>query len=126
MDKIASSLSLELLKEPDSDALSVSQRLNMSFSHIIPAPNLILQTLNLSLQAGRAVQNQHVSHPTTFLGVPKNNQRKRKTPYILVVVVVTQGSAESSKSDEKIPSWAKSDSDEPPPWAQDKPNNNSS
>jgi len=59
MDKIASSLSLELLKELDSDALSVSQRLNMSFSHIIPAPNLILQTLNLSLQAGRTVLRFH-------------------------------------------------------------------
>lgn len=43
----------------------------------------------------------------------------------LVVVAVTQGSAESSKSsDEKIPSWAKPDSDEPPPWARDESNNN--
>ncbi|KAG5082485.1 hypothetical protein JHK84_052523 [Glycine max] len=49
-----------------------------------------------------------------------------KTPHRLVVVAVTQGSAESSKSDEKIPSWAKPNSDEPPPWAQDEPNNNSS
>lgn len=40
------------------------------------------------------------------------------------MVAVTQGSAESSKkSDEKIPSWAKPDSDEPPPWARDEPNN---
>jgi len=80
----------------------------------------------LTLSCAGAVQNQHVSHPTTFLGVPKNNQRKRKTPHRLVVVAVTQGSAESSKSDEKIPSWAKPDSDEPPPWARDEPNNNSS
>ncbi|OIW05044.1 hypothetical protein TanjilG_18645 [Lupinus angustifolius] len=44
----------------------------------------------------------------------------------LVVVAVTQGSAESSKSsDEKIPSWAKPDSNEPPPWAKDETNKNS-
>ncbi|KAG4997580.1 hypothetical protein AAZX31_10G153200 [Glycine max] len=58
-DEIASSLSSELLKEPDSDALSVSQRLNLSFSHITPTPNLILQTLNLSPQAGRTVLGFH-------------------------------------------------------------------
>lgn len=36
-----------------------------------------------------------------------------------VVVAITKGSAKSSKSDEKIPSWARPDSDEPPPWARD-------
>ena len=80
----------------------------------------------LTLLCAGAVQNQHVSHPTAFLGVPKNNQRKMKTPHRLVVVAVTQGSAESSKSDEKIPSWAKPDSDEPPPWVRDEPNNKNS
>ncbi|KAA3454156.1 Dimethylaniline monooxygenase [N-oxide-forming] 1 [Gossypium australe] len=30
----------------------------------------------------------------------------------------TEGSADSSKSEESIPSWAKPGSDEPPPWAQ--------
>ncbi|XP_072997252.1 uncharacterized protein [Typha latifolia] len=40
----------------------------------------------------------------------------------LVVVCVTKGSAKSSKSDEKIPSWARPDSDEPPPWARDEGN----
>ncbi|KAG5082486.1 hypothetical protein JHK84_052524 [Glycine max] len=58
-DKIASSLSSELLKEPDSDALSVSQCLNLSFSHITPTPNLILQTLNLSPQAGCTILGFH-------------------------------------------------------------------
>jgi len=38
-------------------------------------------------------------------------------------VAVTKGSAESSKSDEKIPSWAKPDSEEPPPWAQNEAQN---
>lgn len=35
------------------------------------------------------------------------------------VVAVTEGSAKASKSEETIPSWAKPDSDEPPPWARD-------
>lgn len=35
------------------------------------------------------------------------------------VFAVTEGSAKSSKSDERIPSWARPDSDEPPPWARD-------
>ncbi|KAI4301179.1 hypothetical protein L6164_034485 [Bauhinia variegata] len=44
----------------------------------------------------------------------------------VVVVGVTQGSADSSKSEETVPSWAKPDSDEPPPWARDEPNNSAS
>ncbi|WVZ08128.1 hypothetical protein V8G54_021474 [Vigna mungo] len=70
-----------------------------------------------------AIQNQHVSQSTTFLRAPHYHHRKRKP---LVVVAVTQGSAESSKSEEKIPSWAKPDSDEPPPWARDEANKNTS
>ncbi|CAJ1976238.1 unnamed protein product [Sphenostylis stenocarpa] len=58
-DPIAHSLSFELLKEPDCDPLSVSQRLHLSFSHITPTPNVILQTLNLSPQAGRTVLGFH-------------------------------------------------------------------
>ncbi|KAB2618260.1 hypothetical protein D8674_014129 [Pyrus ussuriensis x Pyrus communis] len=42
----------------------------------------------------------------------------RKSSRRFSVSAVTKGSAKSSKSDEKIPSWAKPDSDEPPPWAQ--------
>lgn len=34
------------------------------------------------------------------------------------VNAVTKGSAESSKSEETVPSWAKPCSEEPPPWAQ--------
>lgn len=58
-DPIASAISSELLKEPDSDPSSVAQRLNLSFSHITPTPNLILETLNLSLEAGRNVLGFH-------------------------------------------------------------------
>lgn len=36
----------------------------------------------------------------------------------LQVVAATEGSAKSEPSDPKIPSWAKPDSDEPPPWAR--------
>ncbi|KAF7818374.1 uncharacterized protein G2W53_023829 [Senna tora] len=53
--------------------------------------------------------------------IGKSNSSNR-----FVVVGVTQGSTDSSKSDEAIPSWAKPDSDEPPPWARDQPNNNTS
>ncbi|RHN43160.1 putative pentatricopeptide [Medicago truncatula] len=58
-DPIAIAISSELLKEPDSDPSSVTQRLNLSFSHITPTPNLILETLNLSLEAGRNVLGFH-------------------------------------------------------------------
>ncbi|KAK7396398.1 hypothetical protein VNO78_17382 [Psophocarpus tetragonolobus] len=82
----------------------------------------------LTLSSAGAIRYQHVSssQPTTLLGVCPKNQRKRKTPRRFVEVAVTQGSAESSKSEEKIPSWAKPDSDEPPPWARDEPNNKNS
>ncbi|XP_057721951.1 uncharacterized protein LOC130936006 [Arachis stenosperma] len=75
-----------------------------------------------------ALQNYHSSkyahlvvspHRNTF-GFRFEDTRSRSTPsHRLVVVAVTQGSAESNKSDENIPSWAKPDSDEPPPWARD-------
>ncbi|KAK7330273.1 hypothetical protein VNO77_24463 [Canavalia gladiata] len=58
-DPIAHSLSSELLKDPNSDPLSVSQRLHLSFSHITPTPNLVLQTLNHSPEAGRTVLGFH-------------------------------------------------------------------
>ncbi|MQL75637.1 hypothetical protein Taro_008023 [Colocasia esculenta] len=37
----------------------------------------------------------------------------------LVVLATTKGSAKSSESEETIPSWARPDSEEPPPWARD-------
>jgi hypothetical protein len=42
------------------------------------------------------------------------------------VCAATEGSAKSSKSEETIPSWAKPDSDEPPPWAKGEGKENSS
>ncbi|RWW29096.1 hypothetical protein GW17_00006399 [Ensete ventricosum] len=38
------------------------------------------------------------------------------------VFAATEGSTKSNKSDEQIPSWARPDSDEPPPWARDEGN----
>ncbi|KAK4252545.1 hypothetical protein QN277_014531 [Acacia crassicarpa] len=55
VDPIAQSLSNELLMDPDSDPLSVTQRLQLGFSHIKPTAELVLQTLNISPEAGRTV-----------------------------------------------------------------------
>ncbi|WJX84300.1 hypothetical protein P8452_66889 [Trifolium repens] len=79
-----------------------------------------------SLSTVYALQNRHASQHTTFLDVPLSHKiflSKRKPQHRFVVVEVTKGSAESSKSDEKIPSWAKPDSDEPPPWAKNEAQN---
>ncbi|KDP31371.1 hypothetical protein JCGZ_11747 [Jatropha curcas] len=60
-DPIAQSLSAELVKSPDTDSLAISQRLNLNFSHIANSitPSLVLQTLNLSPEAGRTVLGFH-------------------------------------------------------------------
>ncbi|KAJ7956491.1 Pentatricopeptide repeat [Quillaja saponaria] len=55
LDPVAQSISGELLKDPDSDPISVTQRLQLNFSHIVPTPTQVLRTLNLSLEAGRTV-----------------------------------------------------------------------
>ncbi|XP_038881100.1 uncharacterized protein LOC120072709 isoform X2 [Benincasa hispida] len=47
------------------------------------------------------------------IGSRNNGYRK------LTVFAVTEGSAKSSESEETIPSWAKPDSEEPPPWARE-------
>lgn len=71
-------------------------------------------------------------HTTVVSVVPRQNRflgtriGKKKWWNRVVVVGVTQGSADSSKSEEAIPSWAKPDSDEPPPWARDESNNSAS
>ncbi|XP_057963717.1 small ribosomal subunit protein mL104 (rPPR9)-like [Malania oleifera] len=54
-DQVAHSLSTELLRDPDSDPLSIIQRLELSFSHITLSPPLLLSTLKLSPDAGRTV-----------------------------------------------------------------------
>ncbi|OMO62947.1 hypothetical protein CCACVL1_22561 [Corchorus capsularis] len=54
-DPVAQSLSTELVKDPSSDPLPITQRLQLNFSHIKLTPLLISQTLNLSSEAGRSV-----------------------------------------------------------------------
>ncbi|XP_061338106.1 uncharacterized protein LOC133284973 [Gastrolobium bilobum] len=74
-----------------------------------------------------AIHCQHASKPRSCVGGPQkmfSNGMKKLNGF--AVVAVTQGSADSNKSEETIPSWAKPDSDEPPPWARDEPNNNAS
>lgn len=78
-------------------------------------------------------RKQNPWYPRLFLGaghrildqsvVGKGNRNDidhptRRLSHRFSVFAVTEGSAKSSKSEEKIPSWAKPDSDVPPPWAQ--------
>ena len=59
-------------------------------------------------------------YPRSFLSQAKRNPRRGK----FCVVALTESSKESSnkkteeEEESKIPSWARPDSDEPPPWAQ--------
>ncbi|CAN8264871.1 unnamed protein product [Cochlearia groenlandica] len=53
-NQIALSFSKELTGNPEAEPQSISQSFNLSFSHITPDSDLILQTLNLSPEAGRA------------------------------------------------------------------------
>lgn len=60
-----------------------------------------------------------------FLSVTLQRNQHQCVPHAhvlsrrFIVCATTEGSAKSSKSDEQIPSWARPDSDEPPPWARD-------
>ncbi|XP_047327275.1 pentatricopeptide repeat-containing protein PNM1, mitochondrial [Impatiens glandulifera] len=58
-EEIAKSISSELIKDPESDSLSLNQRLDLNFSHITLTPSLILRTLNVSPEAGRSVLEFH-------------------------------------------------------------------
>ncbi|XP_023515592.1 pentatricopeptide repeat-containing protein PNM1, mitochondrial-like [Cucurbita pepo subsp. pepo] len=55
VDQTSQSLATELLKDPDLDPLPITKRLQLSFSHVKPNPELVLNTLNLSSEAGRTV-----------------------------------------------------------------------
>ncbi|KAL6222134.1 hypothetical protein ACLB2K_005526 [Fragaria x ananassa] len=81
-----------------------------------------------------ACRNDNPPLPKSFMGVGHKildqtsasiNQglyrsQTKRSSYRFSVSAVTKGSAKSSKSDEKIPPWARPDSEEPPPWAQSK------
>lgn len=53
-ETIGQALSCELLKDPDVESLSLSQRLDLSFSHVTITPSLVVNTLNISPDAGRS------------------------------------------------------------------------
>ncbi|CAL9027428.1 unnamed protein product [Prunus brigantina] len=85
-------------------------------------------------------RNDNPSLPKPFLGGGRRildqtianrnqghyNSKKKKSSRRFSVSAVTEGSAKSSKSEEKIPPWARPDSDEPPPWAQGEGKNDGS
>jgi len=102
-------------------------RLNLCYNLQTPSMAVTNRTaFSSSLSTVCTLQNRHASQPTTFLGIPlcqKPFLSNKKSPHKFLTVAVTKGSAESSKSDEKIPSWAKPDSEEPPPWAQNEAQN---
>ncbi|KAH7667314.1 hypothetical protein IHE45_12G050700 [Dioscorea alata] len=65
-----------------------------------------------------------------LVGIWKRSQCRRKKHSSrfydrFIVFAATEGSAKSSQSDDKIPSWARPDSDEPPPWARGEDNGSS-
>lgn len=64
-----------------------------------------------------------ISLTPVYLGTSKSSccirDQDNKGLYKFIVRATTKGSTKSGKSEEKIPSWAKPDSDEPPPWAQE-------
>ncbi|KAM4118675.1 hypothetical protein ACB094_02G220200 [Castanea mollissima] len=76
---------------------------------------IILVLHNNSLTPTPRVENP--LYPRSFLYQAKRNPRRGK----FCVVALTESSKGSKKTEEeesKIPSWARPDSDEPPPWAQ--------
>lgn len=67
---------------------------------------------SLAFNYGRIDTKRIAFEHSRPIGRRNNGYRK------LTVVAVTEGSAKSSESEETIPSWAKPNSEEPPPWAR--------
>ncbi|KAG4109769.1 hypothetical protein ERO13_D13G006900v2 [Gossypium hirsutum] len=81
----------------------------------------LLSPCNSILVRGFPIRENESSSPPLFLSVRDrflNRNKRLSRGGLLVQLNATEGSADSSKSEESIPSWAKPDSDEPPPWAQ--------
>lgn len=69
----------------------------------------------LFLGIGHGILNQQTGNRNQ----KHHNHGEKQFSRKFCVYAVTEGSAKSSsKSEEKIPSWAKPESNEPPPWAQ--------
>ncbi|KAK5770079.1 uncharacterized protein LOC108463064 [Gossypium arboreum] len=81
----------------------------------------LLSPCNSILVRGFPIRENESSSPPLFISVRDgflNRNKRLSRGGLLVQLNATEGSADSSKSEESIPSWAKPDSDEPPPWAQ--------
>ncbi|EEF33846.1 uncharacterized protein LOC8258760 [Ricinus communis] len=89
----------------------------MAAALIIPCNSNIIQASYSTLFG---VRRRILNKPTGKVNVSTRKFCKR-----LTVFAATEGSADSSKSEENIPTWAKPDSDEPPPWARDEGSGNS-
>ncbi|KAJ3668987.1 hypothetical protein LUZ60_010937 [Juncus effusus] len=86
-----------------------------------------MATISSLCASNLQIRNQFLCRNREFKPLIRKNKHSHNQKSRFVVLAVTKGSAKSSKkSDEKIPSWARPDSDEPPPWAskEGKGNNN--
>ncbi|KAK8542326.1 hypothetical protein V6N12_014927 [Hibiscus sabdariffa] len=77
----------------------------------------LLSPCNPTLVSGfSGVRNRILNqHANLCFHFSQNRSSSRRS----LVLNATEGSADSGKSEESLPSWARPDSDEPPPWAQD-------
>ncbi|MCL7042155.1 hypothetical protein MKW94_020055 [Papaver nudicaule] len=76
-------------------------------------------TLNLrnGFKPKTSISSEIISH-AKFRTQHRFNRKKMLQRKFTVFAVTKGSSSKSSESEEKIPSWAKPDSEEPPPWAQ--------
>ena len=108
--------SFELQKQKKGPSPTPRNKKVRSMAASLLCSNRILVLHNNSL----APRVENPLYPRSFLSQAKRNPRRGK----FCVVAVTESSKESSnkkteeEKESKIPSWARPDSDEPPPWAQ--------
>ncbi|XP_068305266.1 small ribosomal subunit protein mL104 (rPPR9)-like [Pyrus communis] len=104
--ELAQSLSSELLQDPSSDPLSVTQRLQLSFSHITPTPSLVLSVLNQSPEADRTVlgfnqwliSNRNFEHTDETLSYFVDYFGRRKDFKVTHDVIVSSGGVAGAKT----------------------------
>lgn len=74
----------------------------------------LLSLPRLRVGVGQMFQNQLIAKRNRN----RHTNQKKEHNHRFSVCAATEGSAKSSDAEEKIPSWARPDSDEPPPWAR--------
>ncbi|KAM4129129.1 hypothetical protein ACJW30_02G220700 [Castanea mollissima] len=102
-------------KGPSPNATQRNKKVRSMAASLLCSNRIILVLHNNSLTPTPRVENP--LYPRSFLSQAKRNPRRGK----FCVVALTESSKGSKKTEEeesKIPSWARPDSDEPPPWAQ--------